>query len=233
MDITIYVDEKRYNELLANGFDPSLGGYFHNIAVMCMAYDTGNARSAISNSKNTPKHIQIHYDLIKANYIKFLDDGVGPVKKHKGIVSVLTTGVIAEELVGWLVSGKNPTFTSAPVVALRQSKYRPFSAKSSVTGLSEKDVLAQSQMNTNAISAQARGEVSKVREYTYLRLAGGSFSGSRGVKTQTTRLQGHQHLGSNKNISILKAVVQDQKQRLKKQSEKTNDTITMNYLTHK
>jgi len=47
MDITIYVDEKRYNELLANGFDPSLGGYFHNIAVMCMAYDTGNARSAI------------------------------------------------------------------------------------------------------------------------------------------------------------------------------------------
>jgi hypothetical protein len=69
MDITIYVDEKRYNELLSNGFDPSLGGYFHNIAVMCMAYDTGNARSAISNSKNTPKHIQIHYDLIKANYI--------------------------------------------------------------------------------------------------------------------------------------------------------------------
>ena len=233
MDITIYVDEKRYNELLAKGFDPSLGGYFHNIAVMCMAYDTGNARSAISNSKNTPKHIQIHYDLIKANYIKFLDEGVGPVKKHKGIVSVLTTGVIAEELVGWLISGVNPTFTSAPVVALRQSKYRPFSAKSSVTGLSEKDVLAQSQMNTNAISAQARGEVSKVREYTYLRLAGGSFSGSRGVKTQTTRLQGHQHLGSNKNISILKAVVQDQKQRLKKQREKTNDTITMNYLTHK
>ncbi len=233
MDFTIYVSEKRYNELLQNGFDPSLGGYLHNIAVMIMAYDTGNARSAISNSKNTPRHIQIHYDLLKANYIKFLDDGVGPVKKHKGIVSVLTVGTFAEELIGWLVSGQNPTFTSPPVVALRQSKYRPFSAKSSVTGLSEKDVLKQSQMNTDTISAQARGEVSKVREYTYLRLAGGSFGGSRGVKTQTTRLQGHQHLGSNKNISILKAVRQDQKQRLKKQREDTNSAITMGFLTNK
>ena len=199
MDITIYVDEKRYNELLANGFDPSLGGYFHNIAVMCMAYDTGNARSAISNSKNTPKHIQIHYDLIKANYIKFLDDGVGPVKKHKGIVSVLTTGVIAEELVGWLISGVNPTFTSPPVVALRQSKYRPFSAKSSVTGLSEKKYVAIfKQMNSNAINASEEGEIfQKVREYTYLRLAGGSFSGSRGIKTQTTKLQNNKTIGGN------------------------------------
>ena len=227
MDITIYVDEKRYNELLANGFDSSLGGYFHNIAVMCMAYDTGNARSAISNSKNTPKHIQIHYDLIKANYIKFLDDGVGPVKKHKGIVSVLTTGVIAEELIGWLISGVNPTFTSPPVVALRQSKYRPFSAKSKVTGVSERDILQQAQMSTNAISPQARGQVSKVREYTYLRLQGGKTSSPRGVKTETTRLQGHQHLGSNKNISILNAIVQDQKAQYKQQRLDTDDAINM------
>lgn len=233
MDFTVYVDEKRFNELQQKGLDPSLGGYLHNIAVMIMAYDTGNARSAISNSKNTPRHIQIHYDLLKANYIKFLDEGVGPVKKHKGIVSVLTVGTFAEELIGWIVSGKNPTFTSPPVVALRQSKYRPFGAKSSVTGLSEKDVLRQSSMSTNVISAQARGEVSKVREYTYLRLAGGSTGSLGGVKTQTTRLQGHKHLASNKNLSLLKAVVQDQKKKLKEQRENTQDVISMNYLVNK
>lgn len=88
-------------------------------------------------------------------------------------------------------------------------------------------------MSTDMISAQARGEVSKVREYTYLRLVGGSFGSSRGVKTQTTRLKGHQHLGSNKNISILKAVAQDQKQQLKKQREDTESAITMGYLTNK
>ena len=227
MDITLYVDEKRYNEILKNGFDSSLGGYFQNIAVMIMAYDTGNARSAISNSINTPKHIQIHYDLLKANYIKFLEEGVGPVKKHKGIISVLTVGAISEELVGWILSGKNPTFTSAPVVALRQSQYRPFGAKSSVTGLSEKDILRQSEMNINTISAQARREVSKVREYTYLRLAGGNPNNKRGVATETTRLQGHQHLGSNKNISILKAVAQDQKRQYKEHRERVNDAINM------
>jgi hypothetical protein len=88
-------------------------------------------------------------------------------------------------------------------------------------------------MSTNVISAQARGEVSKVREYTYLRLAGGSTGGSLGVKTQTTRLQGHKHLASNKNLSLLKAVVQDQKKKLKEQRENTQDVISMNYLVNK
>ena len=226
-DFTIYVGEERFKELLANGFDSSLGGYFHNIAVMVMAYDTGNARSAISLSKNAPKHIQIHYDLMKANYIKFLEEGVGPVKKHKGIISVLTAGTIAEELIGWLITGSNPTFTSPPVVALRQSKYRPFSAKSSVTGLSEKNMLQYSSMNSNAISAQARSEISKVREYTYLRLQGGNTGGSLGIRTQTTKLQNNKTIGGNRNISILKAIAKDQKAQYKQQRLDTDDAINM------
>ena len=226
-DVTLYVNEERYNQILEKGLDSGLGGFMHNIAVMVMAYDTGNARSAISLAKNTPKHIQIHYDLLKANYIKFLEEGIGPVTKHKGIVSVLTVGAMAEELIGWIFSGVNPTFTSPPVVALRQSKYRPFSAKSRVTGVSERDILQRAQMATNVISPQARGQVSKVREYTYLRLQGGKASSPRGVKTETTRLQGHQHLGSNKNISILNAIVQDQKEQYKEQRLETNDAINM------
>lgn len=232
-DITIYVSEERYQELLEKGFDTSVGSYVHNVAVQIMAYDTGNARSAISNRIDTPRHIQIHYNLLKANYIKFLDEGVGPVKKHKGIVSVLTVGAIAEELVGWIITGKRFPFTPIPVVALRQSKYRPFSAKSSVTGLSEKDVLRQANMNTNAISSQARSEVSKFREYTYLRLKGGIIKGSKGIQPETITLKGNNRLAINKNISILKTIVQDQKRKLKKQREEAQNAVILNHLTNR
>ena len=126
MQGTLYVNQARYDEILKNGFPPSLGKFSHNMAVMIMAYDTGNARSAITLSHNTPTRFTVSYDLLKANYIKFLDDGVGPVKKHKGIVSVLTVGAIGEQVMNWVLTGNEPTFTSAPVVALRQSKYRPF-----------------------------------------------------------------------------------------------------------
>ena len=227
MDITLYVDQKRYDEISQNGFPSLLGHFSHLIAVQIMAYDTGNARSAISLTHNSPKRFTIDYNLLKANYIKFLEEGVGPVKKHKGIISVLTVGAISEEIVGWILSGIKTRFTSPATVALRQSQYRPFGVKSSVTGLSEVDILRQSQMSTNNISAQARREVSKLREYTYLRLAGGKPSNKRGVATETTRAVGHKHLGSNKNISILKAVVQDQKRQYKEHRERVNDAINM------
>ena len=227
MDITLYVDQKRYDEISQNGFPASLGQYAHNIAVMIMRYDTGNAKSAISLTHNSPKSFTIDYNLLKAKYVKFLDEGVGPVKKHKGIVSVLTVGAIAEEMVGWILSGTNPTFTSPPVVALRQSKYRPFSAKSSVTGLSEKNMLQYSSMNSNAISASARSEINKVREYTYLRLQGGKIKGTRGVKTETTKLQNDKTIGGNRNISILKSIAKDQKRQYKEHRERVNDAINM------
>lgn len=227
MDVTLYVSEERYDEILEKGFPSSLGKFSHNIAVMIMAYDTGNARSAITLSHNTPTRFTIDYNLLKANYIKFLDDGVGPVKKHKGIVSSLTFGAIGEEVMNWVLTGNEPTFTSPPVVALRQSKYRPFGAKSSVTGLSEKDVLRSAGMTTNAISPQARREVSKVREYAYTRYAGGKAISKRGQSTETTHLQGHTRLASNKNLSILKAVAQDQKRKYKEHRERTNDLINM------
>ena len=210
-EITIYVSEERYNQLLEKGFDSSLGYYFHNVAVMCMAYDTGNARGAISLTRNTPKFIQIDYNLLKANYIKFLEEGIGPVKKHKGMISVVTVGAIGEQLVGWLLTGSNPTFTSPPVVALRTSQYRPFMAKSSVTGLSERDVLRQAGMYDKAISASARKEVSKIREYAYQTAIGGKIQNKMGTSTQTTNLEGSIRPYGNKGIGILKNQVQQRK----------------------
>lgn len=230
MDLTIYVDEKRYNQLLTNGFDSSLGNYFHNIAVLSAPYDTGNLRMSISLTKNAPKHIQINYNTTKANYIKFLEEGIGPVKKHKGFISVLTAGAIAEELVGWIVSGKNPTVAISPqIVNMRVSKYRPFSIQSKATGLSESNLLRYSMMNSGEITAQARGEVSKIREYTYLTLQGGKAQGSmRGKHPYPTDTGGAMTTKrKNKNISILKAIAQDRKEAYKEQRKETNNLINM------
>lgn len=226
-DITIFVDEKRYEKLLENGFDSSLGPYFHNIAVMCMAYDTGNARSAISLSKNTSRHIQINYNLLKANYIQFLEKGQGPVKKHKGIISVITVGSIAEQTIGWLLSGVSPTFTSPPVVALRTSQYKPFNVKSTKTGLNERDMLKQAGMYDKSISAQARQEVSKIREYTYRTMFGGRIVQQRGDRVETTTLKGSKRPYGDKNIGILRNIVRDRKQEYLKNRQEALDLINL------
>lgn len=227
-DIVLFVDEKRYNELLEFGLDSSLGYFFHNIAVMCFPYDTGNARSAISLSRNTPRLINIQYNLLKANYIKFLEEGIGPVTKHKGVISVKTHNAILEPLMGYLIVGTKPTFIAPPVVALRRSQYRPFGAKSSVTGTSEKDILRQADMLTYGISGQARGLVSKVRETTYRTMMGGKLQGSLGVKTEVTVLEGQRTRRLNRNMSVLRAIVNQKKKEYLANREEANNLAIMN-----
>lgn len=211
-DITIYVSEERYNQLLENGFDPSWGGYIHNIAVMCAPYDTGNLRKAISLAKNTPKLIRIQYNHLQANYIYYLEEGIGPVTKHKDFIKNLTVNTIMEQLTGIILTGVNPTFTSPPVVALRRSQYRPFNAKSSITGVSESDILRQANMYTYGISAQARGQVSKIRETMDRTAMGGKITRSTGIRTEVTALQGQRTRRINKNISSLGKIYQVRKQ---------------------
>lgn len=228
MDLTIYVDEKRYNEISRKGFSNALGNYFHNIAVLGAPYDTGNLRMAISLPKNTPKHIQINYNTMRANYIKFLEEGIGPVKKHKGFISVLTVGAIAEAMVGWIVSGIEPTVAISPqVVQMRQSKYRPFSAKSSVTGVSERDVLRQAGMYDNTISPQARREVSKFREYGYLSIQGGKAKTSiKGRYPYPYEKKGAKPI-KDRNMSYLKAMVQNQKYAYEQGKKELSDVLNM------
>ena len=230
MQVTLYVDEKRYNEILEKGFDSSLGNYFHNIAVLSAPYDTGNLRMSISLAKNTPRHIKIKYNTTQANYIKFLEEGIGPVKKHKGFISVLTAGAIAEQLMSWIVNGKNPDVAISPqIVEMRVSKYKPFAINSKSTGLNEQGLLRQAMMNDEIITAQARREISKVREYTYRTLEGGKAQGNMSGKyPYPTSIKGARSTKrKNKNISILKAIAQDRKEAYKQNRNETQDLINM------
>ena len=73
-----------------------------NIAVLNAPYDTGNLRSAISLASNNSNNIRIQYSLLNANYIKFLEYGYGPVKKHIGFIRSKTLSDMVEAIIGFI-----------------------------------------------------------------------------------------------------------------------------------
>lgn len=163
MDIDIYLTLDEFDKI--KDLDTSLGYWFWNLAVVNTPYDSGNARSAVSLASNTSKLIRIQYNLLIANYIKFLEEGLGPVKKHKGFIGNRTLAYIFYELATYLTSGKKPIIQSAPSVVMRHSQHKPFS----ITGrtLSERDVLKFSNQSVSRIDATRRRLASNIRETMY------------------------------------------------------------------
>lgn len=162
MDIYVTATPYKFNKLKKEGFDSALGYWFWNIAVMIAPLDTGNLRSAITLKTNKPRKIKISYSTFMANYIQFLEEAQGPVKKYKDFIKKDTTEAIAEQLVSWIITGKRPLFARQgvkPFVELSQSKYVPFSK--------ERMFLKQANMNANIINATTRMQISKIREVTY------------------------------------------------------------------
>ena len=105
--VDIYLDEKEYNDLKKNGFDSSYGYHLWNVAVMVAPYDTGNLRRSIKLSANSARKIKISYNLSQANYAKFLEDGLGPVKKYKGLITSETYFRLNDHLIGLIANREN------------------------------------------------------------------------------------------------------------------------------
>jgi len=186
MDFYIELEPQLYNR--AREFDPALGMWFWNMAVMIAPYDTGNLRRSITLARNNPKNINIRYSVMRANYLKFLELGVGPVKKHKGFISVNTRLAIVEQLIIYLKTGRKPMFTNTPYVHLRQSR---------TVFPKERAFLRSANLKTNVIGANTRRKISQIRELSYRNRIGikmTSFSGLK-VETSTTR--------SQKGVSVL------------------------------
>jgi len=189
MDFFIEVPEEIYEQV--KEFDESLGMWFWNMAVMIAPYATGNLRRSITLTSNRPKKINIRYSLMRANYLKFLEEGIGPVKQHTQFIGTKTRLVIVEQLIIYLQTGRKPMFTRTPYVSLRNTK-----------GVfpSEKAFLRSANMGTQTINANTRMKISQIRETAYRKqnkLKMTSFSGKK-VETNKTR--------SPKGIGILKTM---------------------------
>lgn len=191
MDFYIEIPEDIYKEV--QNFNESLGMWFWNIAVMTAPYDTGNLRRAITLKKNTNKHIQIAYDTMKANYLHFLEEGIGPVKKHKGFIKDKTRLAITEQMIIYLKTGRKPIFTPVPYVALRSS---------SNLFPRERSLLRSAGMNHKVISANERMKISQIYESYYRTANKESLRSGGGKKVQTSK-GGYSRKGFNSLVSEL------------------------------
>ena len=189
MDFFIEIPEGIYDKV--KEFDESLGMWFWNMAVMISPYDTGNLRRSITLVSNKPKKINIRYSLMRANYIKFLEEGLGPVKKHTQFIGTKTRLAIVEQLIIYLQTGKRPMFTRTPYVSLRNTK-----------GVfpSEKAFLRSANMGTQMINPNVRSKISQIREMAYRKQNNLKITSFSGKKVKTNKIR------STNGISILKAM---------------------------
>lgn len=186
MDFFIEVPEEIYDKV--KYFDSSLGMWFWNMAVMIAPYDTGNLRKSITLPINNSRKIGIRYSLMRANYLKFLEEGIGPVKKHTQFIGTKTRVAIVEQLIIYLQTGKIPLFTRTPYVSLRNTK--------SVFP-SEKAFLRSANMGTQTINANMRSKISQIRETTYRKQNNLKITSFSGKKVETNRIR------SPKGVSAL------------------------------
>lgn len=201
MQINIMATPYKFYKLQKHGFDSALGYWFWNIAVMIAPMDTGNLRRSILLKANKSRHIRISYNTFMANYILFLEEGQGPVKKYKDFIKHDTAEAITEQLVSWILTGRKPSFARQgvkPFVQLGTSRNRPFSQ--------EMSLLKQANMNSHVINAKTRMQISKIRELTY----NGSKQSISGQKVNTSS-----QLGSNRNISHLQNIYKQRMNQIK------------------
>ena len=189
MDFFIEVPEEIYDKI--KDFDSALGMWFWNIAVMIAPYDTGNLRRSITLTSNRSRRINIRYSLMRANYMKFLEEGMGPVKKHTQFIGTKTRLAIVEQLIIYLQTGRIPLFTRTPYVSLRNTK--------SVFP-SEKAFLRSADMGTQTINPNVRRKISELRETTYRKQQGLKTTSFTGKKVETNKIR------STKRISLLRAL---------------------------
>ncbi len=203
MSIDVTTDLENFIKLQKQGFDSALGYWFWNMAVMIAPYDTGNLKSSITLKKNKPRRIHISYNTSRANYVRFLEEGQGPVKKYKDFIKKGTAEAIAEQLVSWIMTGKAPSYAVQgikPFVVLKTSVNKPFSR--------ERAFLKQANMNSNVITAKTRMQISRIRDIDF----SGNRSSFNGQKVTTLN---NFSRGSNKNISSLNKIYRERLSQIK------------------
>ncbi len=198
MDIYINLTEEQLEKV--KNLDSAVGMNAWNIAIMLAPYDTGNLRNSIKLVTNTSKKITIGYDLMKANYIKFLELGLGPVKKHRGFISVKTRLSIVEQLLIYLKTGKPPLFNATPQFTLRSS---------SSVFWQEKKFLTQAMIDSRMITPGERRSISLIRETNYRKMQGQSLKTMRGKSPSAVINKQQTLLKSRKGVSVLQQMYRE------------------------
>lgn len=132
-----------------------LGYWLWNIAVSLAPYDTGNLRRAITLNSNTDTRKKFVYNAFNAVYLHYLEEGMGSVKKHKGFISERTVGAFVQEIITYLITGKQPIISSPPVATLGISRHGAM--------FHENKILKSLNLSTMNITADDRRKLSQLK----------------------------------------------------------------------
>ena len=185
LDFYLNVTDEQYDNI--KNLNSLLGMALFNIAVLNAPIDTGNLRRSITLASNTSKKINVRYNLSVANYAKFLELGVGPVKKYKGFISQKTTASMVEEIISFIKSGKISSWTYgvSPVVLLKRTSH--------IFGQERKVIEKANIKARNTLTANQRKQISKIREKDYQKSLGnkvGSVKGKNAITITKNEISG-------------------------------------------
>lgn len=173
--------KKRTNDVLGiantnelKDFPQSLAFQLWNVAVAGTPMDTGNARANTKLLVSNEKTIAIGWDTFNANYVDFLERGVGPVKKYKGFISVGVFGSFIRTITEWAYFGKVMGSWSTPVV---------FTSVSNSPFVAERGFLSKAGFSTRKINAIQRERISQVRQMYGLNIDRGQLASGTGIAT--------------------------------------------------
>lgn len=162
MDFNIETDGK------TTTMSSELGMWLWNLAVSNAPIDTGNLRRAITMTKNSGTKKQYVYNALNAVYLHYLEEGMGPVKKHKGYISQKTMGDFIQELIYYFKTGKTGMITTPPVATLTTSKWGPMFYERKMAqalGWSDKQITADDRRKLSQIRYRGLAQSNKSKIY--------------------------------------------------------------------
>lgn len=133
-----------------NGFDSRLASSIWSIHVYGSPMDSGNLRRSIKQVGSSSVRMTFIYDGTQAYYLKYLQEGIGFVKKHKGFIDNNVVNTV-RELIYWS-HYERTTYTSIPSVQLNKARAMGY----------ERKMLQNSGLSNRIISSGDRARLSKI-----------------------------------------------------------------------
>ena len=170
MELTVYTDKR------IKGFETNLANALWHIAINNAPRDTGNLQRNITLSANSPKRMGITYNAFNAPYLHYLEEGMGPIKKHKGFISQDTIADFMNVISTYMIRGEIGIF-ERPNVKLDISRHGAM--------FSEKKLLKIMRIDDHTLTADERMQLGNI--YARSKLGIGKRWSSIGQKATLSR----------------------------------------------
>lgn len=139
-----------------NGLTSDFAYWGWNASIIGIPYDTGNLRRSYKLKNNSKRTIKYAFDTTEAQYVNFLEEGIGPVTKYKGFIENGLVQILLSELIFFITTNQTGLLTNKPTVVLRESQYEsPFPY--------ERRIMRSLDLHDRRLNADQRKALSQIR----------------------------------------------------------------------